>query len=144
MIPPDELILLDTGVLLHLLRRKAQGRRIEQNYSLSTRPERPLISIITVGEILAIARRNDYSTEKRDVLHQILREFVIVEIRRPIAERFAEILTIQQAKGQPIGDNDTWIAATAKTTGSTLLTTDRGDFGKLDPGLVKVEFIDQS
>jgi tRNA(fMet)-specific endonuclease VapC len=143
VIGPDELVLLDTGVLLHLLRGKALGRKIEKDYNLSKRPERPLISVVTVGEILAIARRQNYGKEKLDTLDQILKDTVIVDVRRPIADRFAELLTIQQAIGQPIGENDTWIAATAKATDSTLLTTDKDDFGKLQPGLIKLEIIDQ-
>jgi tRNA(fMet)-specific endonuclease VapC len=139
----DELILLDTGLLLHLLQGKAQGRKIQEDYQLSQRPERPLISVVAVGEILAIARRQKYSDERRAVLDQLIRVMVVVDVRKPIAERFAEILVAQQAAGKPIGDNDTWIAATAKATGATLLTTDRGDFGKLPPGLIKLEIIDQ-
>ena len=38
----------------------------------------------------------------------------------------------QQGKGKPIGENDSWIAATAITTEATLVTKNR-DFGKL-PG----------
>jgi tRNA(fMet)-specific endonuclease VapC len=111
--------------------------------SLSKRSERPLVSIVTVGEILAIARRNSYPPEKLATLDELIRDTIVVDIRKPIAERFAEILTIQQDMGLPIGDNDTWIAATAKTTDSTLMTTDKNDFGKLKPGLIKIEFIDQ-
>ena len=74
---------------------------------------------------------------------ELIRDTIVVDIRKPIAKRFAEILTIQQAMALPIGDNDTRIAATAKTTNSTLMTTDKNDFDKLKPGLIKVEFIDQ-
>jgi predicted nucleic acid-binding protein len=51
------LLLLDTSVLLHLLRGTAVGRSMDEAYALSTREERPLISIVTVGEVMAIARR---------------------------------------------------------------------------------------
>jgi tRNA(fMet)-specific endonuclease VapC len=139
---PDELILLDTGVLLYLLRGQATGRKIEEDYNLSKRSERPLISVITVGEILAIALRRGYAAEKRAALNELIRDMVVVEISTPVAAHFAHILTAQQQIGKPIGENDTWIAATAKATDSTLLTTDRNDFGKLKPGLIKLEIID--
>jgi predicted nucleic acid-binding protein len=131
-------------VLLHLVRGQALGRKIVEEYDLSKRPERPLVFVVTVGEILSIALRQGYSAENRAVLDQLLRDMVVVDVRRPIAERFAEIQTAQQAMGLPIGENDTWIAATAKATDSTLLTMDRKDFGKLKPGLVKIEMIDQA
>jgi len=40
-----------------------------------------------------------------------------------------------------MGKNDLWIAATARTTGATLLTTDK-DFDHFDPALLPQEWID--
>jgi len=68
VIGPEELVLLDTNVLLHLFRGSALGQKIEADYGLAKRPERPLISVVTVGEIQAIARRKGYSAEKRATL----------------------------------------------------------------------------
>jgi tRNA(fMet)-specific endonuclease VapC len=143
VIGPEELVLLDTNVLLHLLRGSALGQKIEADFGLAKRPERPLISVVTVGEIFAIARRKSYSAEKRANLDELIRDTVVVDIRKPIADRYAEIQASQQGIDLPIGENDTWIAATAMATGSTLLTIDRDDFGKLKPGLIKLEIIDQ-
>ncbi len=143
MIDPEELVLLDTNVLLYLFRGGPQGQAIEVAFGLGTRPERPLISIVTIGEILAISRRRGYSSEKRANLDELIREMVVVDIRRSIADRYAEIQAIQQDIGLPIGENDTWVAATASATGSVLLTTDRKDFSKLQAGLIKLEIIEQ-
>ena len=48
-----------------------------------------------------------------------------------IAEAYAELEVYTQSQGAKLGQNDLWIAATAKVTGATLLTTDR-DFDSLD------------
>ena len=40
-----------------------------------------------------------------------------------------------------MGKNDLWIAACAKATGATLLTTDK-DFDHLDTELLSVEYVD--
>lgn len=50
MIPPERLVLLDTNVLIHLVRGNAIGRAIDARYGLRARPERPLISMVTVGD----------------------------------------------------------------------------------------------
>ena len=57
MIAPGDLILLDTNVILYLLRGKAVGQWIRQTYQLDS--ERPLVSMISVGEILALAERQN-------------------------------------------------------------------------------------
>ncbi len=60
MIPEGSLVVLDTNVLVHLLRNKATGQRIEKKYNLSQRRERPLICIVTVGEIMSLARLGNW------------------------------------------------------------------------------------
>jgi tRNA(fMet)-specific endonuclease VapC len=142
VIAPDDLIVLDTNVILHLLRGKAAGQWIKQTYQLDSRIERPLVSMIAVGEILAIAERQNYGPQKQESLRNLLDELVIIEVKSPIAEEYARIQALLQAQGLPIGENDTWIAATAKATGSTLLTSDRRHFGKLPPGRVNLEIVD--
>jgi len=141
VIAPEALILLDTNIVLYLLRGKAAGQWIKQNYQLDTRMERPLVSMISVGEILAIAERQNYGPKKRVKLHSLLENLVVVEIKFPIAQEYARIQAILQGQGTPIGENDTWIAATAAATASSLLTSDH-HFEKLPPGLINVEIID--
>lgn len=141
MIAPEALILLDTNIVLYLLRGKAAGQWIKQNYQLDTRTVRPLVSMISVGEILAIAERQNYGPKKREKLHSLLENLVVVEIKFPIAQEYARIQAILQGQGTPIGENDTWIAATAAATASSLLTSDH-HFEKLPPGLINFEIVD--
>ena len=141
MIPDDELILLDTSALLPWFRGNAEGYWLEATYQLKARPFRPMVSIIVVGEILAFAIRNSYSAERRQKLDKLLQEMTVVEVRPRVAAAFAQIQASQQRLGMPIGENDTWIAATTMVTGAVLLTKDR-DFGKLPQGLIKLEWYD--
>lgn len=50
---------LDTGILLALARGNELGKRIAQKYGLLQPGVRPIISIVSHGEIWALARRND-------------------------------------------------------------------------------------
>ena len=59
---------------------------------------------------------------------------------QPILEGFAEIKTYAKEQGRTIGDNDIWIAATARATGACLLTTDR-DFDFLHGRHIRREWI---
>ncbi len=139
MIGPEDLILIDTNVLVEVLRNKDKGRRIAETY-LSKRAERPLISMISVGEVLAIARRQVYGEAKITKLNKLLSELVIVKTSRPVAEYYARLQSTLQKLGTPIGENDTWIAATAAATKSVLLTGDR-DFEKIPQGLIRLEIV---
>lgn len=141
MIPQNELILLDTNVLIQLVRGNEIGRRIDTNYQLRARLERPLISIITVGESLALARKFKWGKAKADQLKELLSEVVLVDINHAsVLEKYAEISDYLENIGQPMGQNDMWIAATAAVSNSWLLTTDT-DFDRLHPTLIRREYV---
>lgn len=142
MIPSGELILLDTNILVHLVRGKELGARIDVDYQLRARTERPLISVITIGEALALARKWNWGQGKIDRLRKLFNELVIVDINRPsILDKYAEISFHLETNGLPLPQNDIWIAATASVTDSYLLTTDK-DFDRLCPAFIKREWID--
>lgn len=139
------LIVLDTNVLVHLARQDAIGGTIDKDHGLTSRPERPLISIVTVGEIRSLAEQWHWGERKRHILNSVLSQLVVVRLAQgEITLRYAE-LDFHNRKvakpARPIGENDTWIAATAMATGGTLITTD-SDFDHLAPhffGLVRVD-----
>ncbi len=58
-----------------------------------------------------------------------------------IIRAYSVIDAHSQRRGQPLGKNDAWIAATASVTGARLLTTDK-DFDRLDPIFLQRDWID--
>lgn len=130
------LLLLDTSVILHLLRGKATGLAIDTAYGLRTRAERPLVSVVSVGEILSFATQRGWGAGKVDQLKKLVEELVVVDVRsQSVLQRYAAIDSYLVKNGRRVGDNDTWIAATAAATGAILLTTDK-DFDPLDGHLI--------
>jgi tRNA(fMet)-specific endonuclease VapC len=124
--------LLDTNILLHLVRENRVGRSIESRFRLQTRVERPLISIITIGEILAFAKRWDWGFTKMTALENLLGDLVVLDISDEILDRYAEIDVYLRRTGKAVEQNDLWIAAAAIASGAHLLTTDK-DFDPLYP-----------
>ncbi len=57
-----------------------------------------------------------------------------------VIEKYVEVSEFSRKAGRVLGKNDLWIAATAKTTGATLLTTDK-DFDHLAPALLARDWI---
>ena len=142
MIPPEALIVLDTSVLVHLARDNALGRKVNADHDLTGRPLRPLISIVTVGEMFAVARKRSWGQAKVDRLKAIIGNLTVVDIRpQSVIDHYAEIDAYSEQVGRKMGDNDAWIAATAAAAPAWLLTTDK-DFDHLHPQIIKREWID--
>jgi len=139
VIGPDARIVLDTSVLVKLLQGKEAGAAIESRYELGRRNSTPFISIVTVGELRAFSRSRKWGAEKLARLDDLLAELVIVDINsQDVLNAFADVSTYLRERGKTVGDNDRWIAATAKVLQATVLTTDR-DFEPLHPEMVSCE-----
>lgn len=125
-------ILLDTSVVVHLARGNQAGQAIDRQFGLRERKERPLLSIVSVGELLSLARQWKWGEKKMERLRELVGELVVLDLQRePVLEKYAEIDAYCKANGLSVGNNDVWIAATAAAAGAILLTNDR-DFDPLD------------
>ena len=123
--------LLDTNILVHLIRGNALGKAIETNFALAGSWSRCLISVVTVGEMYSLARQWGWGQKKLDQLQALLNQLVWIDINHPdILETYAEVEDISHRAGRSMRQNVLWIAATAKVSGTVLLTLD-GDFDHL-------------
>ena len=137
--------LLDTSVVLHLVRGNDLGQLIEDRYGLSKAKTRPLVCVVSHGEARVMAHRRSWCKQKRAALQALLEAFTIVDINTPaVIDAYVELELISQAHpagARNIGKNDLWIAACARAAGAKLLTTD-GDFAHLIPEHIDGEVID--
>ena len=132
----DNLYLLDTNVLVHLLRCDRVGLLIQRRYDPLMIEPRPLISVVTAGELRSLAYQFRWGDKKREQAVFLLNYFRQTSIDNPdIIEAYAVIDAFSVRVGRSIGKNDLWIAASAKIARATLLTTDR-DFDHLDPQFI--------
>ena len=135
-IATNQLLILDTNVLVHLLRNNAIGQAIENTFSLTTRPERPLLSSIVEGELRGLATLWKWGPVKIANLEKAFSELVRVSAGTvEVTKAYGELYAHQISLGRKIGENDLWIAATAVAVRATLLTCD-SDFKHLDPKMV--------
>lgn len=117
--------LLDTNVVLALIRANPLGQFIDQQYGLRAALNRSMICVVTVGEMLSLVRQFNWGQPKQDELRSLLNEIVWLDINHPdILDAYGEVDHASLKQGRKLGKNDAWIAATAKVTGATLLTTD--------------------
>lgn len=123
--------LLDTSIVVHVLRATSLGRYLVETEQLRARPDVPLISVVTVGEMLSLAGQLRWGDVKLSRMRELLGELIIVDINsEPVLTSYAKIDVWCRQQGLRPGKNDLWIAAAAIATGSTLLTADR-DFDPL-------------
>jgi tRNA(fMet)-specific endonuclease VapC len=84
-------VVLDTNVLVQLARWNDYGRRIDAKHNLLQRTDRPLISVVTTGELLAFATNHGWGQARITALNALVQQFVIVEVTPEIVERYATI-----------------------------------------------------
>ena len=140
--------LLDTNILLALIRGKDLGTFIDTTYQLSAQSQRPLVCVVSVGEIWTLAARNCWGALKRAALATMLQNVVLVEIFNTpqLIQAYVdiEIASNGVAGGAVVmGKNDVWIAAVAKIAPAHLLTTDH-DFDHLFGSMIQGTYIDPS
>ena len=139
------LYLLDTGILLALVRGGQLGKHVERTYQLKSQNQRPLASIVSKAEIRVLAASRDWGGTKKDALENLLANVVLVDVNSDeVIDAYVEVdLFSRQWGAGPIkmGKNDLWVAATAKVTRARLLTTDK-DFDHLDGVLLTRDYFD--
>jgi predicted nucleic acid-binding protein len=131
---------LDTNILLTLLRGKELGERIDRAFGLRAAPYLHTVSIVTHAELRVLADRNQWGDTKQAAVTKALDEFVTVNISGGAivaAYRRVEAGSV----GINMGKNDIWIAATAMIAGLPLVTTDN-DFSHLNGKLLQVFYVD--
>ncbi len=142
--------LLDTNILVHLVRNSAKGVTLEQDYGLLSKENNIYISAVTKGEILSFSKQSAWGKPKMGRLFYILETLSSIPINgdSPLMDAYADINAYSQGKhpeflplegfsAKNMGKNDLWIAATAFLLDIPLLTTDL-DFNHLHPNFITV------
>ena len=139
---------LDTSVVIVLARGRTASERLRSVLGIG-QPGRSFgVSVVTLGETLAFAKKACWGSPKIRNLESLFAsdlELVALD-RRDIVEFYAEFdhYASKRAKpARPMGQNDLWIAATARALDAELATLDR-DFDFLhEAGLLSRQWLDQ-
>jgi len=117
------MLLIDTSVLIDLERELEEDRVGPIRAYLGRHGAEDLAcSTVSVGEMAT--GRNEVATRV------FLRRLRKIALSEAIAYRAAELDRVQLSKGLRLGENDTWIAATALHYSATLVYSD-GDFDRV-------------
>ena len=142
--------LLDTNILIHLIRRSEKALQIERDFQLFSPENILFISAVTKGELLSFAKQSEWGLPKMQRLREVLQTVSGIPItsESPLMDAYADIDAFSQGKhpeydlppglsARNMGKNDLWIASTAFLLDIPLLTTD-ADFEHLHPNFIVV------
>ncbi len=123
--------LFDTNLCVYIQRQRPPAV-LERFRKL--KPGEAVISVITWGEL----RYGAEKSRQRDQVFALLEEFVAMVPVMPLPEAagqaYGAIRAALEAKGEPIGNNDLWIAAHAKAAGLVVVSNNEREFKRV-PGL---------
>lgn len=142
----SDLLLLDTNILITYARQGEPAERLERQLGLQSGRVEGVVSIVTIGEAFAFAKKNNWGEKRQQDMRELIRtRLVPIDINRPeILDAYARIDHHCEKVEKParkIGQNDLWIAATAHVVDCTLVTTD-SDFKHLDGRFLRLRLID--
>jgi tRNA(fMet)-specific endonuclease VapC len=122
--------MLDTNTLCDLIRnpRGALVRRIS-----ATEPDAVCTSVVVACELRFGAKRKGSDT-LTDRVEQLLTSLTVLPFDEPADQHYADIRTVLEHAGTPIGNHDLFIAAHARSRGMTLVTHNLREFKRV-PGL---------
>lgn len=132
-VPPTELYLLDTNVLSALMREPAG--RVAQTYRAKlTQPTQFKVATSTVVQcelLYGVTKRP--SARLQSAYELVMQHLPVLELNEHVPPHYAQLRTVLEQAGTPIGPNDALIAAHALALRCTLVTAD-AEFDRV-PGL---------
>lgn len=117
--------LLDTNIVVALIRNNDLGKHIDRTYQLTSGQHAFYLPIVVLGETHALATKWGWGTAKQQALLAVLAAFTALDISYDdVISSYANTDSASELVGIKMGKNDLWIAALARTHDLTLLTCD--------------------
>jgi tRNA(fMet)-specific endonuclease VapC len=110
--------LLDTNIVIALF---ADEATVKDNLA---KVDETFVPSIVIGELIYGAYKSSRSKENITRINEFADNSVVLGCDTGTARHYGEIKNILRLKGNPIPENDIWIAATALQHGLTLITRD--------------------
>lgn len=150
-------VLLDTGMLVGLMREAPWALKADAELDLSGPETLAFTSAVCRGELMALAEKRGWGAGKREQMESVLDRFPTIGINQPsILSAYALIdawtrgASVQAPTNAPpprpalpMSKNDLWVAATAHAGQAVLVSTDT-DFDRLDGVWLKFVFVAQT
>lgn len=121
--------LLDTNICIYIAKHHPPA--VRERFARHTADELAM-SIITQGELRFGAEKSAAREKALATLKQLEAAIRTVSLPEAAAEHYGQIRAALQKTGQPIGNNDLWIAAHARAEGWILVTNNEREFIRVE------------
>jgi len=89
---------LDTNIVLHIVRNSDVWKRVKTEFEITTNENKVFISIISYAEINSIAKQLNWGQPKQNILQNVLSKLPTLLINKKIAESYVKIDVYSQGK----------------------------------------------
>ena len=126
--------LLDTNICIYISKKRPP--EVYQRFSELSNGDIGM-SMITFGELRFGAEKSQHREIALEKLDQLMRYIPMIMPTSETAEKYAMIRSHLEKSGQPIGNNDLWIAAHALSMNTILVTNNTKEFIRVPDLLVE-------
>jgi len=121
--------LLDTNICIYIAKHNPPNVRAR---FAAHAADALAMSVITFGELQHGAEKSQMRTRSLEALHQLVTLIQVVPLTEATGKHYGEIRVALERAGQPIGNNDLWIAAHARAEGWVLVTNNEREFRRVE------------
>lgn len=126
--------MLDTNICIYISKKRPAG--VYQRFAALSVGDVGM-SLVTFGELQFGAEKSQHREIALEKLAQLKRYVPVVLPTQETAEKYGFIRSFLEKIGQPIGNNDLWIAAHALSVNTVLVTNNTKEFMKVPDLLVE-------
>ncbi len=123
--------LLDTNICIYIAKKHPPS--VRERFARHAASELAM-SVITLGELRHGAEKSQARDRALTSIHQLESVIAVCALPEAAGEHYGQIRAYLQKNGQPIGNNDLWLAAHARAEGWILVTNNEREFSRV-PGL---------
>ena len=123
--------LLDTNICIYIAKRNPPEVRVRFDRHAASELA---MSVITLGELRFGAEKSQQRERALSSIKGLAAHIAVAALPEAAGEHYGQIRAALQMSGQPIGNNDLWIAAHARAEGYILVTNKEREFARV-PGL---------
>jgi len=120
--------LLDTNIFIAALKGRSDVRERLERTPLSD----VLLSPVVLGELELGVAKSTWPERNRARLAEVVQQLTVVPLDAEAAHHYADIRAVLERRGTPIGANDLWIAAQARSLGAVLVTDNMRELARVD------------
>jgi len=121
--------LLDTNICIYIARHNPPA--VRARFARHTADELAM-SVVTLGELRHGAEKSQAREKALIALNRLEAGIQVAPLTESVGQHYGQIRAALERAGQPIGNNDLWIAAHARAEGWILVTNNERESSRVE------------